>query len=297
MSSDFEWNSSITPTAPNIQPRAVEPLGEAATSTQPYQFGESALEKEYQRRVKQGQDMMVVIADYHNDRGTGKTDITLQLADRCDRTEEGFVKEKASMQADDLIENYVEMPRGSSLVLDEAESVASKYEAGTAVNKAIRKVVSMGRVEEKYLFLNLPSTGELDRDLLKLAHVWILVDRKGRALVHILRNNPYRDQLLNPHNEDLLWDAIDTGTGLRNIYNRLTQQKRRQLRTKDKDSLVRESDVRKRITRAVKDAKREQRDEIICTLVNEVGYSPTDMEPAFDIKRARISQIASKARK
>lgn len=272
------------PTTPDITPPG--DIGEVRQWTTP------PLEERYQQRVKRNQDLVTVISDYHNRRGTGKTALSLLLADYFDRTDEGVISDKCSLDAADLLDQYTDQPKGSALVLDEAEAQASKYRASSAVNKALRDLVSMGRVEEKYLIMNMPASGELDRDLLGLADVWILVTRRGQALVHLLRGEPYNAQILTPKSELIEWGDIPTGTDLRKVYNELHKQKKARLDGEEGETLVKQSEVEERIERAEKEAKREERNKIIRNLINNTELGPTDIEPGFDIKRARIGQIA-----
>lgn len=254
------------------------------------------LDERYQQRVDDNQDLVTVISDYHNRRGTGKSVLSLLLGDHFDRTDDGLTAEKCSLDASDLLDQYTAQPEGSALVLDEAEGQASKYRASSSVNKALRELVSMGRVEEKYLIMNMPASDELDKDLLGLADVWILVTRKGQAIVHLLANEPYNAKLLTPKSELIEWSDIPKGTDLRAVYNELTRQKKARLRGEEGDPLVKESEVEDRIRKAVKDAKQEKRDEIIGQLVNTAGIGSTQLAPAFEIKQPRISQIARERR-
>ena len=63
-----------------------------------------------------------------------------------DRTSDGITTEKVAINPDELAEAYTECPRGSALVLDEAEAGLSKYRAGSSVNMAMRELISMGRI-------------------------------------------------------------------------------------------------------------------------------------------------------
>jgi len=246
----------------------------------------------YHKRAKQGGDLVTVVTDNKNRRNTGKTVLALLGAHYCDRTAEGITKEKATVEPEIIIDAYLDQPKGSGLLLDEAEASASKYRAGSAVNKALRELVNMGRVEEKYLWMTAPNWGELDNDLKALVDVWISIEERGRAKVHILDFNEYRGQLLTPLDERLYWDDIPTKTPLRRVYHSLRRQKRKRLRNRGGANLVKESEVQDRIQKANKKAKREQRDEIIKALVNDVGLRPSDIEGGFKITPQRIGQIA-----
>jgi hypothetical protein len=126
----------------------------------------------YHSRVRENQDYVVIVSDSSNRRGTGKTIFSLKLAHMMDRTESGITNEKVAINPEEIQNQYVEAPKGSALVLDEAEAGLSKYRAGSSLNMMMRQLVSMGRVREKYLILNLPAASELDRDLKALCDFW-----------------------------------------------------------------------------------------------------------------------------
>lgn len=268
-------------------------LAPAVDMPTPQSFTTAPLEERYQKRVKEESDLVVVVSDWHNRRGTGKTVLSLLFADRFDRTDEGVTVEKCSLDATDLIEQYTAQPEGSALVLDEAEAQASKYRQGSEVNMALRELVSMGRVEQKYLVMNLPASGELDRDLLGLADVWVLVSRKGGALVHLLAGEPYNAKVLTPKSEFVEWSDIDMSVDLRNVYNNLHRQKKRRLRGEEGDGVIKQSEVDEIVKRETKKAKTEKRNEIIRRLVSDDSpFGPSDVAHGFDITQQRIGQIA-----
>lgn len=245
------------------------------------------------RRVKKNQDLLVVITDWHNRRGTGKSVLTLQLADACDMTPDGLTLDKCSMSASELADAYIEQPKGSSLVLDEAEQDLSKYRAGTHTNMAIRQLVSMGRIEEKYVFLNLPASAELDRDLLALCDVWVLVENRGQARVHFLEYNPYEQKLLPRKVQNLGWGDLKPDPRLRGIYNKLTKQKQQRLRgeTSDGESFVKAADVKQQVEKAREQAQREQRDNDIRAFYEETESTQQEVADALGLSRSRVANI------
>lgn len=254
------------------------------------------LQERYEQRVEDNQDLVIVVSDYHNRRGTGKTIVSLLFGDRFDRTDEGLTTDKVTLSAGELLDKYTGQPIGSSLVLDEAEAQVNKYNASSHVNQALRELVSMGRVEEKYLIMNMPASDQLDKDLLGLADVWVLITRKGQAIIHLLEGEPYNANILTPQSEIIQWSDIPVSDDLRHVYNELTRRKKARLRGEETDdNLVPEHEVQERIERAVKEAKQDKRDEIIRKLVDTnhpEKFGPSDVEFGFDLSPQRIGQIA-----
>lgn len=253
-----------------------------------------ALTELYKKRVRNNQDLFVVVSDWHNRRGTGKTVASLRLAHALDRTDEGVTTDKATLSVPELTDAYTEQPKGSALVLDEAEAGVSKYEAGTSTNKAIRELVSMGRIEEKYVIMNLPNSGEMDRDLKALSDVWIIVTAKGSAVANILGYNPWGEHPIVAADHPYAWDAIPKDHQLHDVYQQLSKEKRRRLRGESGgSSVVKESEVRDRVEKAEKEATAEVRNQFIQDLYDNVDLTQKEIAelPAVSLSRSRVADI------
>jgi len=249
----------------------------------------------YEKRVANSQDLAVLISDHQNRRGTGKTVLSLKLAALMDRTDEGLTPEKVAIDPSELTEAYVNLPKGSALVLDEAEAGLSKYQAGSAVNRAMRELVSMGRIREKYLVLNLPSSSELDRDLKALCDFWYMVRSKGTALGHFLRWNPYSEQPRTPKTETWNWSDIDENDPVRDVYNYLTDEKLAHLRGERDSSSQRvpAGEVSEMIAKAETEAKTEKRNEILTQVYRETSLTQKELSGAIGLSRSRLADIVS----
>jgi len=237
----------------------------------------------YEKRVKQDRDLTILITDDSNERGTGKTTLALKLADFMDRTEEGVTTEKVTLNANALKDSYSELPRGSSLILDETEAELSKYRAASGINKSIRDLISMGRVLEKYTIFTAPASGAIDNDLKSLFDVWILVQRRGKALVHYCDYNPYRGHPLFKKKEPITWSDIED-KGLREVYDRLAEEKEERLDGRDgeKDEEEVSEEVRK-----------EARDDLIKQLNDADNLTQSEIAEATGLSRSRVADIAS----
>lgn len=248
----------------------------------------------YEKRQRNDQDLLIVVSDWHNRRGTGKSVVSLRLAHALDDTEEGITGEKATLSVPDLTDAYVEQPKRSALVLDEAEAGVSKYEAGTRTNKAMRKLVSMGRIEQKYVIANLPNSGEMDRDLRALADVWVIVKSKGSAEVNIMGWNPWGEHPIVADQHTLAWDDIPKDHSLRDVYDDLTAEKRRRLRGGGGETeLVRADEVEERVERAAEDAERETRNKLLSELYQEADLTQKELANAAGLSRSHVGNILS----
>jgi len=249
--------------------------------------------KLYRKRVAESQDLAIIISDHQNRRGTGKTIFSLKLASLMDRTEEGITQKKVAVGPDQLLEGYMELPKGSALVLDEAEAGLSKYEAASGVNKAMRELVSMGRIQEKYLVLNLPASSELDRDLKALCDFWFMVQNKGRALGHFLRWNPYSEQPRTPKTETWEWSDIPESSELRDVYDYLTSEKLAHLRGERDESSQRitATEAKSMVEEAREEAKTETRNELLSTIYSETELTQSELANSVGLSRSRLADI------
>jgi len=246
----------------------------------------------YRKRVRQNRDLVVLITDSSNDRGTGKTTEALRLAAGMDRTDKGVTEEKVSLDPRPLTTAYTQLPRGSSLVLDETEVGVDKYRAGSAVNKAIRELVSMGRVMEKYLVLNAPADHLVDGDLKSLVDVWILVERRGFAHVYRMDWSPHQGHELTHKMGTLEWDAIPRDSGLWGVYQTLTEEKTARLQGDDGGDYIEREEVNEMVERAKREAHKEKRNELIKSMV-ESGLTQTRAADIVGLDQTTVSKIVN----
>jgi predicted XRE-type DNA-binding protein len=247
----------------------------------------------YEKRKEQNRDLAILISDAQNERGTGKTTLALKLAEYLDRTEEGLTEEKAFHNPEKLEDAYTEKPKGSSLLLDEAETGLSKYRASSSVNKAIRDVISQGRIEEKYAVFSLPASGVLDTDLKSLFDVWILVQRRGKGMVHYCNYNPYGQHPLYSKKENIEWkdldvipwkveDVVEVHNRLSSVYEHLTEDKKRNLRGEEKNEEEEE---------VPEEVRKEARNKVIQELYENSDMTQREVANSVGLSRSHVANL------
>lgn len=268
-----------------------------STQPEPHEradFDASQFWEDYIRRVKANQDLLILVSDYENDRGTGKTVLSIDLAETLDRTDDGLTPAKASIAPEQLINGYGAHAKGSSLVLDEAEAGVGSREAMTRINRMLSEIVSMGRVQEKYVILNMPASNHIDKNILDLAHYWILVKRKGLARVYKLKNNPFEQKKWPTPVQKLEWSDID---GNHPVYRSLTKEKLSRIDNPagggDGKGYVHYQDHVENLEQARSEAVKETRDEIITALLNhpEVHAPQRVIADAADVSQSYVSNL------
>lgn len=267
------------------------------TTQQPVLPETCPLGKLYRKRVAQGRDLTVIIADWNLERGSGKTTLALRLAAACDRTDEGVTREKATLSAQELEQAYTSQPKGSGLALDEGQAGLSNRRAMSGVNEAMRKIVGMGRVEQKYLFLTAPGVHQIDKDIRNMADIWLFVTELGRAEMFRVRYNPFADHEITDHWGTLKWSRELPGP-LEDTYEQLTLEKKRRLRGEGEngDGYVKASEVEKSVESARQEAKRQKRDEIIKQIYeSNDDMTQEDVADSVGLTRSRVGDILAES--
>lgn len=213
--------------------------------------------------VRQDRDIVGIVSDARGRRGTGKTVTAMKLADAMDQTEEGLTYGKCTLRPEELRNAYSNQPKRSGLVLDEGEVGIDNRSAMTKTNKAIREIISMGRIQQKYLWINVPIKSFIDKDILKLCDVWIKIEHRGRGLVHHLKWEPYSETLHTEKKQWLTFDDIPKGTDLRQAYNKLTRDKQGHIDGDEGDTYIPKEKHEKEIQKVRDQAKKDQRNEDI----------------------------------
>lgn len=258
-----------------------------------FQESTHPLAEMYRERVEQNRDLTILITDSSNDRGTGKTTEALRLISGMDRTEDGITEEKVTLAAQPLTQSYTSLPKGSGLALDESEVGVDKYRSGSSVNKAIRELVSMGRIMEKYLVLNAPGDHLIDNDLKSLVDVWVLVERRGFANVYRMDWSPHQGHELTKHIGTLEWDAIEAGTELYDIYQYISEEKDKRLRGEgDGDEYIKRSEAQEMVEKAKEEMATEKRNELIQEMVNH-GLTQKRTSDIVGLSASAVSKIVN----
>jgi hypothetical protein len=252
-------------------------------------FEETPFYEEYEDHAQKGMELTILLSDYHAMRGTGKTTLSIKLARAFDRTGEGLTPDKVTNSPEEFIDAYVRENKGSGLVFDEAEAGIGARDAMTTVNKEMNEKVSMGRVGEKYAIWNMPDIGQIDKQVRKLAHYWVLVQRRGRARVYELSNNPFKDETYTKPICNIEWGALPESDP---VYQRLDEHKWDKL-TGDGEEYVPVDEVQERVEKAKSEASKQQRDHFIYKAWDNRLLSQPEIGEIVGLSGSRVSQIYS----
>jgi len=257
------------------------------------------LHKLYEKRISQGRDLVMIVDDYDAGRGTGKTIGGLQLAAGMDQTDEGITREKATLNPEQLRDSYVSQPQRSALLLDEGEAGLSNRQAMSKVNQVLREIMSMGRVEEKYVIITTPLKEFIDKDLRKLADVWISMTKRGTGLVHFFEYNNYQNKLYTPKKQWIEFKDIDADHEARKVYNHLTRVKRKKMRGEDGGNFITAKEHREKLSKAKKQERQDVRDTIIKNITRHPDIEAKNQsaigEVCLGVSQSHVSNVVTKS--
>lgn len=243
--------------------------------------------------LKENRDIIIIVTDHRGRRGTGKTIASLNLASNLDQTQEGVTYSKCSLDVEEIRNAYSSQPKGSALVLDEIEQAAGNRDAMTVTNRALREIMAMARVQQKYVICNVPIKGFVDTDILKLCDVWISVTRRGRGLVHHLKWEPYMEKLFTEKKQWIEFEDIDGGTQLREVYKKLSREKLNRIDGEEGRKFIPSEEHEHEVKQERKAARKDMRNELVQGVYNnpEIDVTQQQLADAIGVSQKTISNI------
>ena len=208
-----------------------------------------------------------------------------------DTSESGFAPRKITIEPARFIELYGELELESALVMEEAEQFDSRRSQRNENVEASQKW-QQARVREIVALLNLPDPSMIDRRFEKLADFWINVEVRGRARIYEKKIHRTKKKVYYKTLQVLEWpnmDGSETFRAMDDLKGDLLDDRT------GKDGLIRESEAQRRIDRAVKQAEKDTRDDLLISLYRETDLTAGDIAAcsAVEIQGSRIRQIAN----
>jgi len=250
-------------------------------------FEDTAFYEAYEDHAEKDMELTVLLSDYHAMRGSGKTTLSIKLARAFDRTDAGLTPEKVTNSGEEFIDAYVQHDKGSGLVFDEAEGDINARDAMSNVNKEMNEKISIGRVGEKYAIWNMPDINQIDKEVRKLAHYWVLVQRRGRARVYELSNDPFDGDVYTKPICNIEWGALPADD---EVFQRLDEHKWDKLQGEGQE-FVPQDEHQKQVEKAREKARREQRNEFIRVAYGRNLLGQPELAEICDISQSQVSRI------
>lgn len=241
------------------------------------------------KRKKRGRDAKILVTAADGQTGVGKSNLCDFLGYVCDTTEDGFGKHKTTIEPMRFLELYGELEPGSSAIMEEGEQFDSRR-GMTNENVEATQKWQKARIREIIALVNLPDPTMIDGRFERLCDFWINVEIRGRARVYQKKIHPTKRVIYYETVQTIEWPNMDKSATFRHMDSLKGSMLDGEL---GNDELIRESEAKEQRERAVKDAKREVRDNWICAL-KAYGMNGTDIArlPHIDISSQRVNKIA-----
>jgi len=168
----------------------------------------SKLHKLRAQRHRNGRDLKCVITQRDSETGGGKTTLAVFLALSWD-TKGWDGDKKGTVDPEEFLGTYPDLPKHSVLVLDEAEELDARRSMASENVDFSHYWMAM-RVRQVVSILTLPSTSALDTRLWELADVWINVECRGRATLYDIGVNSFSGDMITKEMCGLEWPDLSS---------------------------------------------------------------------------------------
>jgi predicted XRE-type DNA-binding protein len=244
-------------------------------------------------RLKNNRDAKIIITSRSSSTGLGKSTLAILIAEWIHRTQgiERWNAEKFGfINVNDYISTYLDSEPGTALLLDEIEAGADNRRAMSSENVNLSKAWATLRFKNVVTISTLPTTSMLDGRLLELADIWINVMSRGIAIPYFIWINDFTNELRrvaakHPETgakEIIHWDSIDSDEN----FQYMSELKDTDVFS-DNDKTFDYSEVQSK----KKQARRDERNEIIKTLYENTNLSQSQIGQLVDLQQQAVSQI------
>jgi hypothetical protein len=248
------------------------------------QSGFGTMGKDAREKLRNDNDIKILIVGKNSQTGIGKTTFAIQLCRWIDQTNHGWnAEEKAFIDVGNYIEAHLEKAKGSCLMLDEIEAGADNRRAMSHDNVELSHAWMTMRARNIATVATLPSTDTLDKRMLSLADYWVLVRKRGVAQPYKVKVNDFNGKVqrkpLNPNKDGLgemvtfpdLPDDDEDKQHLDSIKDDMLRGLTKSARKIPVD------EHEEQLEKAKKEARREERDKMIEEVYENTELTTTDL--------------------
>jgi len=255
----------------------------------------SRLFAEVLTRLVTGRDANIVITA-SSETGVGKSTLAVTLALLLDQ--HGWRAEKAAIgSAQDYDRLYDSVEPGSVVILDEAEEAVDGRRGMSSESVSLSQSFAAKRYKQVFSILTAPTKSWIDKRLgSDSADFWIQAQDthlgrvKGEARVYRLKTNEHYETDFTKKTETIAWPDISDHPE----FGRMDQKKKsRYDNSGDEKTYYDEGEVAEIREQERKEARKEQRQEIIEALSNTEKLTQAEIGEVFGISNTRVSQIVN----
>ena len=249
-------------------------------------------------RKDQGKDAKIAVSSANAETGVGKSTFAYYLAHVLDTSAAGYVvDDKATLDVGSFLQAYDELPKGSALILDEAEQLTGRRAMAKKNVKAGERW-QMRRVAEICSLLTLPKFSVLDPLMKDLVDFRIEIERRGLATIYKKSHRPFGDTWWQAI-QQFEYPAMDDTAGMERLH-----EMKEEFNETNERAVVSESQAQAEAEKEAENARRADRDRTIQRL-DEQGLTQQDIadelaeiygeDSDLAVSRRRVGDILKEA--
>lgn len=244
------------------------------------------------KRKQNGRDAKVLVTAADGQTGVGKTNLCDFLAYVSDTTSAGFGPHKTTIEPMRFLELYGELEPGSAAIMEEGEQFDARR-GMTNENVEATQKWQKARVREIIAYVNLPDPTMIDGRFERLCDFWINVERRGLARIYQKKIHPTKRVIYYKTLQTIEWPNMDKSATFKHMDSLKGSMLDGEL---DHDDLIRQSEADEQTRKAVEQAERDKRDEVLTSIYKETDLTAADIArcSAVEIQGSRIRQIANR---
>jgi len=245
-------------------------------------------------KLKNDNDIKIIIVGKNSQTGIGKTTLAIQLCRYIDP--DWTAEEKAFISPEEYLNAFLEKPKGSALLLDEIEHGADRRRANSHENVGLSQGWAKLRARNIATVATLPSISMLDSRMLELADYWVLVKARGLAQPYKIRVNDFNGRVSRkplPGDEHIRFQDIGDDDADKEYLDKIKDETVRS----DNSGWIKEAEAARERKKAVEKAKEKQakttRNELIRDMYDnfDVTYSDIGNLPNIGMTKQTIGEI------
>jgi hypothetical protein len=250
------------------------------------------------KRKKQGRDAKIFFTGLDGGTGIGKTHAAATMGYLLDTSppvevagmDLRFRPEKCTVYGPEWMRLYDQMQPGSFILGDEWTSEGDARRSNSHKNVQMSYQWAMRRYREIMSGIILPSKADLDSRLQRLADYWVLIEERGKAIIHEIRIGKYDDQLWFEPLQEWSWESLDGDP----VIEWLDHAKEVRSEEDDGKQFYKAQEVDDLVSQAEMQGQKEARLEIVQRCLDR-GLTQSDTGKLLGVKQPRVSQLKSEA--
>ncbi len=253
---------------------------------------------EIRERKKQGRDAKIFITGLDGGTGIGKSHAGTALGYILDTStptevaghEMRFRPEKCTVHGPEWMRKYDQFEPGSYILGDEWTSEGDARRSNSHKNVQMSYQWAMRRYREIMSAIILPSKADLDTRLQRLADYWVLVEERGKAIIHEIRIGKYDDELWFEPLQEWQYPNMDGDP----VIEWLDLAKERRSEEDAGKQFYQADEVEDLVDQAMMEGQKEARLEFVQRCLDR-GLTQSETGDLLGVKQPRVSQLKSEA--